>query len=81
MPTIVGTLSVDSLNGQVLFDLLVSYENLPAADKVGHWGRLVGSPLLDILLAVDENDEIFFFAFVVDFNLISVPTSHVDGRR
>jgi len=58
--------------------MLVGHEYLPAADDLGEGDSLVALPLLDVLGAVDEDDEVILLALIVDFGLAGVSTRHDD---
>lgn len=56
--------------------LLVSHKDLEAVHDLGEGDGAVVFPVLDGLDVVDEDDEIFVFALVVDFGLVGVSAGH-----
>lgn len=57
----------------------MSDKDLEAVDDLGEGDGAVVFPVLDGLDVVDEDDEIFVFALVVDFGLVSVSAGHGCG--
>jgi hypothetical protein len=58
--------------------LLVSNEDLEAADDLGERNAGVALPVLDSLGAVDEDNEVLSLALVVDLVLHSIAASHFE---
>ena len=52
------------------------YENLEPGHDLSQGNRTVALPFLDGGGIVDEDDEVFVFAFEKDFGLSSVATGH-----
>lgn len=61
-----------------LINLLVGNQDLETADNLCEGNAGVLLPVLESLGAVDEDNEVFGLALVVDLGLLSVATSHVD---
>jgi hypothetical protein len=59
-----------------LSTVLVRGHDLEGADDLRHWDRLVGLPCLEVFGGIDEDYEIVFFAFVVDFAYFGVSAGH-----
>lgn len=59
--------------------LLVGDEDLESADDLCQRDRTVILPVLDGFHVVDHDHEVFVFALVVDFGVVTVSASHFDG--
>lgn len=61
-------------------DSLVRDENLPAADNLGQRDGLVALPRLQLLRALDKDNEVLVLALVVHLGLLVVSAGHDGGR-
>ena len=62
-----------------IFGLLVGHKDLERGYDLGEGDRLVAEPLLVVFSTVEEDEEVFVLALVVDLSLNRLSASHCDG--
>ena len=61
--------------------VLAGYEDLERGYNLGQWDRLVVEPLLVVISAVEEDNEIVILALEVDLLLDSLTAGHDEGVK